>query len=108
VNVAHPTGYDVAVFLGREDDQPFVFLADEHVTLVTAFVKAYTRGRGFVDQLVADDLLAVIITATARLVLNPTHTVSESVGSYAHRPGTLEGWTLPELAVLHRYRRRTA
>ncbi len=107
---AAPFGYDVAAFLGQGGDLAVADLAETHLPLVTAFVRAYTGGRGF-DATTGDpfdDVAAVIVTATARLVKNPTHTTSESIGSYAVRPGTLEGWSLPELAVLHRYRRRAA
>ncbi len=100
----------MADFLGQRDDLTVADLADTHLPLVTAFVRAYTGGRGF-DATTGDpvaDVAAVIVTATARLVKNPTHNVTESIGDYAIRYGTLEGWTLPELAVLHRYRRRAA
>ncbi len=103
------TGPEVADFLGQGDDAALVDLAWQHVEIVEQFVKAYTRGRGF--SLVgepAEDLAAVITTATARLVENPTLLRQEAVGPYTRSPGVLNGWTLPELAVLHRYRRRTA
>jgi hypothetical protein len=100
------TGQQVADFLGQGDDTNVVVLAEQHVDLVTAFVRAYTRGRGFEVGEPDEDLAAVIVTATARLVSNPTHAQHEQIGDYGHRPGTLEGWTLPELAVLHLYRKR--
>jgi hypothetical protein len=104
--MAAVTGQRVADFLGRGDDPTFVALADQHAQLVTAFVAAYTRDRGFADGVPADDVAVVIVTATARLVVNPTGATSEQLGDVAHRPGTLDGWSLPELAVLHRHRRR--
>ena len=63
-----------------------------------------TAGRG--DE-VEVDLRAVIITATARLVTNPSQVARESVDGY-EAVGSFNGFSLPELAVLHRYRRRTA
>jgi hypothetical protein len=103
-----PVGADVARFLGRASDAEFVKLADRHVPLVTAFIRAYTRGRGFDDdsEEIEEDIRAVIITATARLVVNPAQVSRESVDGYS-AVGSLNGFTLPELAVLHLYRRRT-
>lgn len=106
--MAYVSGYQVADYLGRGDDAALLSLAGQHVEIVTAFVSAYTRGRGFTDGVPADDLVAVIVTSAARLVQNPTLTTSETVGGFSQRPGVLDGWTLPELAVLHRYRRRSA
>ena len=103
-----PTGIEVARFLGRATDSEFVKLADQHVPLVSAFIRAYTRGKGFDDDTeeVEEDIRAVIITATARLVVNPAQVSRESVDGYS-AVGSLNGFTLPELAVLHLYRRRT-
>lgn len=104
-----PSPQDVAAFLGRGDDSTVVALAAEHLPVVTAMVKAYTRGNGFDDTgAAADDLAAVIVSSTARLVMNPSHTVEENAGPFSVRPGVFNGWTLPELAILHTYRRRTA
>lgn len=103
-----PSPQAVASFLGRADDTSIYYLADEHLTLVTAFVNAYTRGRGFtVAEGPNDDLAAVIITATARLLTNPAQVERETADGY-EAVGRLDGFTLPELAVLHRYRRRAA
>lgn len=41
-----PTGADVAAFLGAADDTALAALADEHVAVVTAMDRAYTRGGG--------------------------------------------------------------
>jgi hypothetical protein len=72
------------------------------------FVKACTRGRGFGDDEVAQDLASVIITAAARLLTNPEATDRQTIGQYGATYGLGHGWSLPELAVLHRYRRRMA
>lgn len=100
---------DVAKFLGRGDDTELIALAQEHLPIVTAFVEAYTRGRGFDDATgePANPLRAVIITATARLVPNPEQMKRYQTGDYSENPAILDGFTLPELAVLHRYRKRT-
>lgn len=102
-----PTAQQVAAFLGRGDDVELLDLAEEHLPIVATFVEAYTRGQGFTDGSPGEDLDAVILTATARMVTNPTADQREQLDTY-HRVPAVAGWTLPELAVLHRYRRRTA
>jgi hypothetical protein len=104
-----PTGQQVADYLGRADSVELVVRAEQYVDLVTEFVRAYTRDRGFdLSGQPSTDIAAVILTATARLLENPTNTRQESVGDVSQAPGRFDGFTLPELAVLHRYRRRLA
>ncbi|MGB3303723.1 MAG: hypothetical protein WBA98_13635 [Gordonia sp. (in: high G+C Gram-positive bacteria)] len=103
--MAAPTGADIAAFLGQGDDTTLVALAGQHVTIVTAMARAYTRSEGFTDDIPAPDIAAVITTATARLVTNPEQLQSETVGSYASRGG-FQGWSLAELFVLNRYRKK--
>lgn len=108
-----PIPEDVAGFLGRPVDDPAtIALAAEHLPVVTAMVRAYVRGRGFTageqgDE-PADDLALVIIASTARLTANPEMLALETTGPFTRRQGVFEGWTLPELAILHTYRRRAA
>jgi len=101
-----PLGYDVAAFLGQGDDATLVALADQHLPIVTAMVRSYTRDRGFTGTEPADDLAAVIVCATARLMTNPEQ-VRSVVGSVQTFPG-FTGWSLAELFVLNRYRKRAA
>lgn len=104
-----PPPEDVAAFLGRPGDTKVTGLATQHLPIVTAMVRRYVRGVGFdVNGNPDDDLAAVIVSSTARAVANPEHNVTEQIGDYAVRYGTFAGWTLPELAILHGYRRRTA
>lgn len=98
------TGQDVADFLGQGDDTELVALAGQSVTIITAMARAYTRGNGFGTGTLEDDLAAVITTATARLVANPEQ-LRVTVGGV--QTDGFQGWTLPELFVLNRYRRRT-
>lgn len=98
------TGQDVADFLGQGDDTELVALAGQSVTIITALARSYTRGGGFSNGNPADDLAAVITTATARLVANPEQ-LRVTVGGV--QTDGFQGWTLPELFVLNRYRRRT-
>jgi hypothetical protein len=100
------TGQDVADFLGQSDDMGLVALAGEHVDVITAMVKAYTRDNGFDGTTGApnDELAAVITTATARLVANPEQLETSVGGTYVR--GGFAGWTLAETFVLNRYRKR--
>ena len=102
-----PTGDEIALFLGQGGDNALVALAGQHAEIITAMAFAYTRGRGF-DPDVADDIAAVITTATARLIANPKQlAVDDTMGPYSHSiRGGFTGWTLAELFVLNRYRRR--
>lgn len=102
--VPAPDGQDVADFLGQGDDAATVALAGEHATIITAMVRGYTRGTGFNDGKPAEDLAAVITTATARLVANPEQS-RYGVGSVQVYSG-FTGWSLPELFILNRYRKR--
>lgn len=102
------TAADVAEFLGQGDDEQIIALAGAHLPVVTTFVKAYVRGNGFAGGVPNDDLATVIKTATARLTVNPEQNKRISVDDYAQTFTTLDGFTLPELAVLHLYRRRSA
>lgn len=98
------TGETVAAFLGQGDDTALVALAGQHAAIVTAIARAYTRGEGFAGGIPTDDIAAVITTATARLVANPEQ-LSTTVGSVAVNGG-FAGWTLAELFVLNRYRKK--
>jgi len=48
------------------------------------------------------------VSACARLTDNPQLAREESIGDFSITRTVFNGWTLPELAVLHRYRRRVA
>ena len=102
-----PSGDDVAQLLGTRR-------SDVHrnaAAVVTAYVRSYVRDNGFPldpdDDELPIDLAAVILTAAARLATNPAQLEQERAGDY-YAVGGFKGWTLVELAVLHRYRRRTA
>ncbi|WP_261623510.1 hypothetical protein [Nesterenkonia marinintestina] len=105
--VALPTGQDVADFLGQGGEHTGVStLAQEHVPIVTAMARAYTRGNGFTADGVAEDVAAVITTAAARLVANPEQ-IHYSVGAVRYSGG-FKGWSLAETMVLNRYRKRAS
>lgn len=70
--------------------------------------RAYTRGGGFAQTgEPAEDVAAVITTATARLVSNPGQLDEQRVGPFSIRGG-FTGWSLAETFVLTRYRKRAA
>lgn len=102
--MADVTGQDVADFLGQGTNTPLVALAGEHVVIIKAMVKAYTRENGFAEGEPGDDLAAVITTATARLVANPEQ-LRYSVGGVQFNEG-FRGFTLAETFVLNRYRKK--
>lgn len=94
----------VADFLGVDT----VTVAKPHVDLVMAAAQAYTRGNGFGQDMQSPHpaILAVIVSATARLVNNPELTTYFVAADYAERPGVFDGFTLPELTILNRFRRK--
>lgn len=97
----------LAAFLGVPTSESFEQQANVHLNMATSMVKAYVRGNGFdTSGKPEPDLAAVIVSCTARLLENPQHTRQEAAGPFSRTPGTFNGWTLPELAVLHRYRKR--
>lgn len=98
------TGQQVAEFLGQGSDPTVVALAGQHVVIITAMAQSYTRNEGFTAGEPADDIAAVITTATARLVANPEQ-LDQTVGSVGIRGG-FKGWSLAESFVLNRYRKR--
>ncbi|TXI61975.1 hypothetical protein [Mycolicibacterium mageritense] len=100
------TGQQVADFLGQGTDTTLVALAGQHATIITAMARSYTRDQGFTGSEPADDIAAVITTATARLVANPEQ-IPTDIGSVSLRGG-FTGWTLAELFVLNRYRKRAS
>ena len=109
VDYGFPSPDDVAAFLGKSGDAFTLALAEQHLPVVSAMVRAYVRGNGFDDMgNPANDLALVIVASTARLVSNPEHTQGTTSGAFSIRHGIFDGWTLPELAILHGYRRRTA
>lgn len=96
----------VAKFLGQGDDQELVDLAAEHVVVIEQMARAYTRDRGFELGQINDGIKAVITSATARLVANPEQ-LRYGVGSVQFN-SAFQGWSLAELAVLNRYRKRAS
>lgn len=96
----------VAAFLGKPEDVATLATAEQAVPVVTVMVKAYVRGGA--DWEPNDELDAVIVTAAARMVSNPGQLPTDSTaGAFSQSVrGAFQGWTLAELFVLNRYRKR--
>lgn len=111
MKVASPTGEDLLEFLGQSFDPATLNQAEVHVEHVTSLVKLYVRGNGMPpnpSQGIEPALRAVIIGAAARTMGNPDDTLRTQVGNYSEMRAQFTGWTLPELNVLHHFRKRTA
>lgn len=98
----------VLAFAGLPDAETTRATIRQHLSIVTMQVRGYTRGNGFAAGYPAPDLEAVIVSATARSAVNPTGATRLSFGELRTEPGVYNGFTLPELAILHGYRRRWA
>jgi hypothetical protein len=96
----------VAAFLGRPEDAAILAIAEQAIPVVTVMVKAYVRGGSNWEA--SDELEAVIVTAAARMVSNPSGLAHDlTTGPFSHSlRGAFQGWTLAELFVLNRHRKR--
>ena len=102
-----PIPPDVAAFLGQDGDAATVALAEQALPIVTAMARSYTRDRGFTGLDPAEDVAAVLVTATARMITNPGQ-IAYDLDGLASVRGGFTGWSLAELFVLNRYRKRAA
>lgn len=78
------------------------------LSIVSAMASAYTRGQGFTAGVPNDEVRAVILTASARLISNATGLLYNEVEgpSQIQYSSAFSGWTVGELFVLNRYRTR--
>lgn len=78
------------------------------LTIAEGLVNAYTRGRHKRAGVYRDGVQEVITTVAARILSNPEQvSVREQIGPYSYYKGEgFKGFTLVELAVLNRYRKR--
>ncbi|WP_067852158.1 hypothetical protein [Mycolicibacterium wolinskyi] len=98
-----PTSTDLAAYTSTTvtADQ-----ATAVIGVVKAMVSAHTRGVGFTADEPNDELSAVILSASARLLANTSGVVREQMGGLEVQYGSAAfGFTLPELGVLNRYRK---
>lgn len=96
----------VLLHTGTASTPEALTLARAGLSAVLQYVNGYTRGRGFHGMIPERDLQAVIVASSARLFTNPEQVTSFTSGDYTERPAILAGWTLAELAVLRRHRRK--
>lgn len=108
----YPSATDVATWLGRNDPDA---IRRAHAVLpeVQAMVRAYTRGRGFggpdADPEPVDEIAAVIVSVTARVITNPSGLQQTTItGPFTETTAGWQGFTLLERVVLDRYRRKAA
>ena len=96
----------VAAFLGKPDDAATIATAEQAIPIVTTMLRAYVRGGAGWES--NDELDAVIVTASARMVSNPSQLDEATTAGPFSRSirGAFQGWTLAELFVLNRYRKR--
>ena len=82
--------------------------ATQALGMAEALVDAYTRGRHMRAGHYRPGVEAVITAVAARILENPSQIqVREQIGPYTHFKGNgFQGFSLVELAVLNRYRRR--
>lgn len=99
------TPADLAAHLQTEVDMAAAALC---LKVAADLAHTYTRGAGFdpVTGVPGDDVAAVVLMAAARLIANPEQ-LPYDVGGTSIRGG-FTGWSLAELFVLNRYRRRAA
>lgn len=101
---------DVLSLLGRpgEFDPTIVAQVEQAISIAAAQVRSYTRNKGFSGDQPTPELDTVVLTTAARIVSNPENLTKESVGPFETERRIIDGWTLAEMAVLNRYRRRAA
>lgn len=98
-----PESADLATYAGNPVSAA---QADAVIGVVAAMVAAYTRGAGFDDGEPNGELSAVILSASARLLATTGGEIQQALGPVAVRYPDAFGFTLPEMIVLNRYRKR--
>lgn len=103
------TGQTIADWLGYGDDAEVVTAAGQHLPVIVALARSYTRDKGFTEGVPTEDIAAVITCATARLTVNPEQNKREvlATGDAVTYAG-FQGWSLAETIVLNRYRKRAS
>lgn len=99
---------NLSVFTGQPYGDADYDKATAVIGVVAALAKSYTRGQGFTAGEAAEDIGAVILSASARLISDTSQNIQEQRQgpfSVSYREG-FTGWTTAELSVLNRYRLR--
>lgn len=94
---------DLATFTGQQADSERGMAV---INVVTALVKSYTRGQGFSLDGPNEDINAVILSASARLLRNTSGVVQESMGPFSAQFDGDFSFTVAEKFALDRYRVR--
>lgn len=105
------TGQTIADWLGYGDDPEVVTAAGQHLPVIVALARSYTRDRGFDPEtgVPTEDIAAVVTCATARLTVNPEQNKREALATGdAVTYAGFQGWSLAETIVLNRYRKRAS
>ncbi len=95
----------MAAFLGQPENAATLATAEQAIPVVSTMLRAYVRGGAGWES--NDELDAVIVTAAARMVSNPSGLAHDDTAGPFTRSvrGAFQGWTLAELFVLNRYRK---
>lgn len=103
--MAAPTAADLQMLLGSAVDAEQATAA---LSTVTALVSAWTRGGGFAAGVPADDVRAVILTATCRLISNTTGLLYDQVEgpSQISYRSAFNGFTVAEQMALDSHKVR--
>ena len=97
----------VAAYVGARGDGQVEATAEGQLPVIIEFVRGYTRGQGFNSRGRPNAALrACIVSACARLVMNPEQVRQYSAGNYSESPAILQGFSLIEQQTLNNYRRR--
>lgn len=101
--MAAPTAADLQTLLGSTVSQE---QATAVLAVITALVSGWTRGGGFTAGVPADDVRAVILTASARLLSNTTGLLYDEVEgpSQVSYRSAFNGFTVAEQMCLDRYK----
>ncbi|NKZ13656.1 hypothetical protein HGA11_22010 [Mycolicibacterium septicum DSM 44393] len=101
------TATDLGAFLNRTVD---VAQANTVIQVVTSLAESYTRGVGFTDHVPNDEIAAVVLGASARVISNAKGLeYQETYGPQSIGFRTAFGsWTVAETFVLNRFRARAA
>ncbi|KXO99669.1 Uncharacterised protein (plasmid) [Tsukamurella tyrosinosolvens] len=102
------TAVDLLKWLGQPtDDAALTAQAGQAITVAGGMIDAYTRGRHLTaNGETRPGVAAVVLMVAARMLANPEQ-LRHTVGSVAFNEG-FAGFTLAELTVLNRYRKRAA
>ena len=97
----------MAAYVGARGDGQVEATAEGQLPVIIEFVRGYTRGQGFNSRGRPNAALrACIVSACARLVMNPEQVRQYSAGNYSESPAILQGFSLIEQQTLNNYRRR--